>query len=79
MAWEVKYIKEAQDDLDRLDNSAKIQVLKAIKKVSQNPLPHPDGYGKPLGNHKTSKLSGYLKIKLVQLGYRVVYDIIKDG
>jgi mRNA interferase RelE/StbE len=25
-------------------------VLKGMYKVSQNPLPNPNGYGKPLGN-----------------------------
>lgn len=41
-------------------------------------MPPPDGIGKPLGNHSASKLSGFYKIKLRNLGYRVVYSLVKD-
>ena len=41
-------------------------------------MPPSDGIGKPLGNHSTSKLSGFYKIKLRNLGYRVVYSLVKD-
>ena len=53
--------------------------LKAIQKTAQRPLPPPDGVGKPLGNHAASKLSGYYKIKLRGLGYRVVYGLIREN
>ncbi len=79
MAWIVEYLKEAETDLQELDHSQQIQVLKAIKKVSTNPLPNTKGgYGKPLGNHLTSNLSGYLKIKLLKLGIRIVYRLVED-
>lgn len=56
-----------------------MQVIKAIKKVSENPLSNTDGgYGKPLGNHISSKLVGYMKIKLLKLGLRVIYGIVKE-
>ena len=35
--------------------------------------------GKPLGNHASSRLSGFYKIKLKNLGYRVVYDLVREG
>ena len=38
MSWEIQYLPEALDDLRRLDGSQRVQVLKAIKKVSENPL-----------------------------------------
>lgn len=80
MKWKVEYISEAVKDLDRLDNSQRILVLKGIQKVQQNPLPdYEGGYGKPLGNHKGSKLAGYLKIKMKKLGLRVVYKVIKEN
>lgn len=71
---------EAQKDLDKLDNSQYIQVLKAIKKVSENPLPADEGgLGKPPGSNNKTNLSGYLKIKLRDLGIRVVYKlVVKD-
>lgn len=79
--WKIEYIKEAVDDLKKLDHSVQIQVLKAIRKTAQNPLPTTEGgLGKPLGNHTMSKLSGYCKIKLRKTGIRVVYRTIKqDG
>ena len=74
MKWTVEYIKEAQKDLRRLDPYVRKLVLKAIDKTAERPLPPPDGIGKPLGTHATSKLSGFYKIKFKNLGYRVGYD-----
>jgi mRNA interferase RelE/StbE len=79
MKWTIEYIKEAQRDLKRLDPYNRKIILKAIDKTACRPLPAPDGIGKPLGNHPGSKLSGYYKIKLRDLGYRVVYQLITDG
>ena len=64
MSWIVEYIRAAEEDLRALDKSQQIRVLKAIRKVSINPLPAEEGgYGKLLGNKQTANLSGYLKIK----------------
>ena len=80
MEWIVEYTQEAKKDLIELDNSQRIQVLKAIKKVSGNPIPASEGgYGKPLGNRMSSNLAGYLKIKLQKLGLRVVYCLVRHG
>ena len=79
MKWTVEYIKEAQKDLRKLDPYVRKLVLKAIDKTAERPLPPPDGIGKPLGNHASSKLSGFYKIKLKNLGYRVVYDWVREG
>lgn len=79
MAWLIEYIKEAEEDLNGLDYSQQVQVLKAIDKVSVNPLPNTEGgYGKPLGSHRSSHLAGYFKIKLVSLGLRVVYCLVRE-
>lgn len=76
MEWRVEYTKEAEQDLKSLDKSQQVYVLKAVKKVSSNPLPTTEGgYGKPLGNQMSGKLAGYMKIKLSALGLRVVYGI----
>ena len=57
MNWEVTYINKAMQDLENLDGMQRKQVLKAIEKVSKNPLPQSEGgYGKALGNQKVSKL-----------------------
>ena len=66
MNWEVEYLPEAESDLKSLDGSQRILVLKAIKKVKQNPLPvYEGGYGKPLGNKNGNDLTGFLKVKLI--------------
>lgn len=77
--WTIEYLKEAIDDLKKLDYSQRLQVVKAIGKVSVNPLPQSEGgLGKPLGNRNNSSLAGYLKIKLKKLGLRVVYRLVID-
>lgn len=76
MNWDIEFLPEAKDDLSRLDGSVRPQVLKGIRKVSQNPLPDSSGgYGKPLGNQPGSDLSGLMKIKFRKIGIRVVYKI----
>ena len=76
MNWKIEYLPEAEKDLRDLDCSQRILVLKAIKKVQQNPLPIDEqGYGKPLGNHSSTNLAGLLKIKLRSAGLRVVYQL----
>ncbi|SRR5699024_8175115 len=78
MKWDIEYIKEALRDLKRLDAYNRKLILKAIEKTAERPLPPPDGIGKPLGNHASSQLSGYYKIKLKNIGYRVVYDLVRE-
>lgn len=79
MSWRIEYIKEAQRDLQRLDPYNRKLILKAIEKTAERPLPPPDGIGKPLGHHAAANLSGYYKIKLRELGYRVVYGLFQEG
>ena len=80
MNWEVEYLPEAENDLKSLDGSQRILVLKAIKKVKQNPLPvYEGGYGKPLGNKNGNDLSSFLKVKLKSAGLRVVYKVVKQN
>ena len=38
MSWKLEYLPEAEKDLKDLTGSQRILVLKAIKKVQQNPL-----------------------------------------
>ena len=39
MTWSIEFLEEAEKDMKKLDHSAQVQVLKGIRKVSQNPLP----------------------------------------
>lgn len=76
MTWNIAFLEEAEEDLKRLDHSARVRVLKGIRKVSQNPLPTQEGgYGKPLGNKGGINLTSLLKIKFRGLGIRVVYRL----
>jgi len=73
---EIEYSAEAKEDLRKLDGSKRKQVLKAIQKVSENPMPTTEGgLGKPLGNKNNRNLTGLLKIKISDV--RVVYTLQK--
>lgn len=77
--WRIEYIRAAEKDLLALDHAQQLQVLKAIEKVSANPLPASEGgLGKPLGSRSGNNLTGYLKIKLLKLGLRVVYQVERE-
>ncbi|MCL2249883.1 MAG: type II toxin-antitoxin system RelE/ParE family toxin [Oscillospiraceae bacterium] len=76
--WTVDYTEDAKKDIKDLDKSQTSQVIKAIDRVSQNPLPNTEGgYGNPLGNKGSTNLTGLLKIKLVKLGIRAVYKLVR--
>ncbi|MFA7466691.1 MAG: type II toxin-antitoxin system RelE/ParE family toxin [Desulfotomaculaceae bacterium] len=78
--WKVEYLREALEDIKRLDQSQRVQVVKAVNKVAVNPLPQAEGgYGKPLGNKGGTSLAGYCKIKLLKLGLRVVYKVVRKN
>lgn len=47
--------------------------------MAERPLPQPNRIGKPFGNYANSKMSGYYKIKLKNLGYWVVYQLVMAG
>ncbi|MHB1407651.1 MAG: type II toxin-antitoxin system RelE family toxin [Desulfitobacteriaceae bacterium] len=78
--WKVEYLRESLEDIKRLDPSQRVQVVKAINKVAVNPLPLTEGgYGKPLSNKGGTTLAGYCKIKLLKLGLRVVYKVVRGN
>ena len=72
MNWTVEFLPEARKDIKSLDKSQWALIQKALKKVSQNPLPVTEGgYGKPL----SGSLAGCYKIKLRTAGLRTVYKL----
>lgn len=78
MKWELKFLPEAEKDIDDLDGSQRLQVKKALMKVKQNPIPaNEGGYGKPLGKTNDTDLTGLSKIKLRSSGLRIVYKLIQ--
>ena len=76
MRWNIRISREAQKEYRNLDKGVRLQVLAGILKVSKNLLPHPDGYGKPLGNKHGKNLTGFFKIKYRDIGIRVVYTLV---
>ncbi|HBW37548.1 type II toxin-antitoxin system RelE/ParE family toxin [Desulfosporosinus sp. BICA1-9] len=78
--WKVEYLRESLEDIKRLDHSQRLQVVKAINKVAVNPLPQAQGgYRKPLSNKSGTNLAGYCKIKLLRLGLRIVYKVVREN
>lgn len=75
MAWKIRITDEAKKDYRKIENSVRKQVLAGIIKVSEAPLPIPDGYGKPLGHKGNNNLTGFFKIKYRGIGIRVVYTL----
>lgn len=78
MAWNIRITDEAKKDYKKIEGSIQKQVLAGIIKVSQAPLPSPNGYGKPLGNKNGNNLTGLFKIKYKGIGIRVVYTLVVD-
>ncbi len=78
MAWKIRIADEAKKDYKKLEGSVRKQVLAGILKVSEAPLPSPNGYGKPLGNKNGNNLTGFFKIKYKGIGIRVVYTLVID-
>ena len=78
MNWKIRITDEAQKEYSKLDGAIKKQVLAGIYKVSQAPLPSPNGYGKPLGNKSGNNLTGFFKIKYRGIGIRVVYTLVLE-
>lgn len=77
--WRVILLPEAKDDLDKLDPALSDRALKAIRKVSFNPLPRfQGGYGDPLSNRNDARLAGLCKVKLRRDGIRVVYKAVEE-
>lgn len=78
MNWTLKFLPEAEKDLNSLVENQRILVTKAIEKVRQNPLSvYEGGYCKLLGNKDKNDFYGFWKIKLRRAGFRVVYKVIK--
>lgn len=78
MKWDTLYSPDVEKDFDSLDRNQQLLVLKALDKVSENPLPaSAGGYGKPLRHKSGYNLTGLLKIKLKKSGIRIMYQLIR--
>ncbi len=73
MNYQIEFLVEAEKDLQQLDRSIQINVLKKLKKLSENPK-----IGYPLENKAGIDLSGYYKVYVDKKKIRIVYQIIED-
>lgn len=77
MSWKLVYLPESAKDLKNLAGNQRLMIVKVIGKVLQNLLPVTEsGYGKLLGNKHGNDLASFLKIKLRDIGSRVMYKRI---
>lgn len=73
MIYKVLLHPNAAKEVARLDNRAKLLVLKQIKKLSITP-----GLGSELGNRHGINLSGYRKLYADKKKIRIVYKIVDE-
>jgi mRNA interferase RelE/StbE len=70
---DIKFIPEAIKDYKSLDGSIKKLVNEKIDDLKD------DAYiGEALGNKNNIDLTGYYKIYIAKMKYRIVYRIVKD-
>ena len=72
MSYNVIFHPDAKKELDALDGSIRLIVLKLIKKIGDNPY-----LGTELGNVAGMDLTGYRKIYADRKRIRLVYTIIE--
>ena len=73
MNYKIKFHPLAEKELNNLDGSVKLLVVKQISKLSKNP-----DYGEDLGNKHGYDLTGYKKIYVNNKKIRIVYKIEKE-
>lgn len=67
--------EDAREDVRDLDGSARVLVLKGLKKLETDP----ELRGQPLGKRLEANLTGYRKLIVGDRGYRVVYRVTDRG
>ena len=71
--YEIKYHPLVESDLKQLNNSARLEVFKKLKKLQQSPE-----IGKPLGNKNNMNLTGLLKVYVAKKQVRIVYEVVEN-
>jgi mRNA interferase RelE/StbE len=73
MAYEVVFMKDAQEDFAGLDKSVRAQAIKKAAALQENPF-----LGDPVGNKFGLDLTGYYKLYIVKKAYRIVYRLVGE-
>ena len=68
--YSYKFYKEAEKDLDKLNNSVKILFAEKLSQIVKNP-----DIGKDLGNKNNLNLAGLKKVYFDNKKYRIVYKV----
>jgi mRNA interferase RelE/StbE len=71
----VTLTNEAREDLRDLDGSARLLLLKALKKLTVDP----DKRGQPLRSRARGNLITFRKLVVGNRDYRIVYRVESDG
>ena len=71
MVYKIEFIPDAEKDFNALDGSIKKEVAKKIDALSENPF-----LGKPLGKKYGVDLTGFYKLYVSKMKYRIVYRLI---
>lgn len=72
---EVRLTEDAREDLHDLDGSARVAVVKGLKKLQTDP----DKRGSPLGSKISGNLTTFRKLVVGDRDYRIVYRVDSDG
>lgn len=75
MAAEVALTDYAAEDLEGLDRSAQLLVIKGLFKLAADPAKR----GKPLGSKAGGNLTGFRCLVVGNRDYRIVYQVLDDG
>ena len=73
MNYKIKFHPLAEKELNNLDGSVKILVIKQIAKLKNNP-----DHGEDLGNKQGYDLTGYKKIYVNNKRIRIIYKVEKE-
>ncbi|MBL0702518.1 MAG: type II toxin-antitoxin system RelE/ParE family toxin [Sulfurospirillum sp.] len=68
--YDYKFYKEAEKDLDKLNNNVKILFAKKLSQIVKNPE-----IGKDLGNKNNLNLAELKKVYFDNKRYRIVYEV----
>lgn len=71
----VELMRDAKEDFESLDGSAKKVVGSALVKLQTDP----ELRGAPLGSRNSGNLTGYRKLVVGKKTYRIIYAVQADG
>ena len=71
--YDIQFHPLVEDDLEKLNNSVRVEVFKKLKKIQNSPE-----LGELLGNKNGMNLSGLRKMYVAKKQIRIVYEIVES-